>query len=138
MSELSNQLAEIITKFNMKQIKKLKLLVLIRLLENMGEIDNDEIKILTISLYEKILVLDINNRKDLKDYKKSYRFLIKSLKKRYPHVAKSVMGSRGVLVAASSTLGSSHSSGSSGVVGAGVAYASNLKYDDCAKNKKKQ
>ncbi len=137
MSELSNQLAEIITKFNMKQIKKLKLLVLIRLLEKMGEVDNDEIKLLAISLYEKILVLDIKNRKDLNDYKKSYRFLIKIFKNRYPHIVKSVMGSRGVLVAASSTLGSSHSSGSSGIVGAGVAYASSLKYDNCAKNNDK-
>lgn len=137
MSVLSNQLAEILTEFNMKQIKKLKLLVLIRLLEKMGEIDNDEINLLIISLFEKVLVLDMKNRKDLNDYKRSYRFLINTIKNRYPHIVKSVMGSRGIGIASSSTLGTNHSSVSSGITGAGVAYASSLKYDDCAKNNDK-
>ena len=42
MTNTDNQIIKIIKRFNIKEIKKLKLFILIRLLDELKEIDNDE------------------------------------------------------------------------------------------------
>lgn len=138
MSELTNQFIEISNRFNMKQNKKLKLLALIRLMSVIDEIDSGEIHQLLKSLHSKLNVLDIKCRKDMADYKKNYRELLIVVKKKHPRVAKTVWGRRGVAVAMSTTLGASHRSVSSGAIGAGVAYAASLKFDDGTEKKNKE
>ncbi|MCK5388009.1 MAG: hypothetical protein KAJ22_01880 [Candidatus Izimaplasma sp.] len=135
MTNTDNQIIKIIKRFNIKEIKKLKLFILIRLLDELKEIDNDEISHLTKILTKKLNAIDMRSHKDLKDYKKTYKSLLKAIKKKYPHITKRIISNKGVLIASSSTLGSSGSSVSSGLIGAGVAYASSLKYDDGSENK---
>ena len=126
----NDQLLKISKRFDMKQIKKLKILIMFRLLEKLEETDNDEIYHLTEEMINKLRNIDIRKRSDIRDYRKTYSLLINVIKKKYPHIAKGVISNKGTLIASSSTMGTSHSSVSSGVIGAAVAYASSLKYDD--------
>ena len=129
MKNINNELLNISKRFNIKQLKKLKLLIIIRLLEKLGKIDNDRIYHFANAFVEKISILDIKNRKELKEYKKAFHLLVVVIKKEYPHIAKNVIRSKWSWVALSSTLGSGPSV-SPGVIGAGVLIASGQKYDD--------
>ncbi|KFZ26822.1 MAG: hypothetical protein KQ78_00951 [Candidatus Izimaplasma bacterium HR2] len=133
----TNQLLKISKRFDMKQIKKLKILIMFRLLDKLEETDNDEIYHLTEEMINKLRNIDIRKRSDIRDYRKIYSLLINVIKKKYPHIAKRVISNKGTLIASSSTMGTSHSSVSSGVIGAAVALASSLKYDDGSKKNDK-
>ena len=128
MSKISNKFIEASKRFNMKELKKLDFYRLIRFLEKLDEIDCDEIIQLIDILENKLLIINISSRKECRDYKKTYKLFLKVTKKRYPQIEKAITGSRGVMVASSSSIGAGNVS--AGTVGAGVAVAASLKFDD--------
>lgn len=128
MSIISNQFIEGSKRFNMKELKKLDFYRLVRFLEKLDEIDCDEIIQLTDILENKLLTINIGNRKERNDYKRTFKQFIKVTKKRYPQIEKAITGSRGVMVASSATMGAGNVS--AGTMGAGVAVAASLKFDD--------
>ena len=130
MRNLNDQLIKHSKRFNMKQIKKLNIFFVYRLLEKLTEIDSDEVFHLTKSLNEKLSNLDFKSKEDVKEYKKAYKLLFNVIKKQYPNYVKKVIRNKGTLIASSSTLGSSNSSVSAGAVGAAVAVASSMNFDN--------
>lgn len=137
ISNLNDQLIKHSKRFNMKQKRKLNIFFIFKLLEKLTEIDSDEVFHLTKSLNEKLSNLDFKSKEDVKEYKKAYKLLVNVIKKKYPNYVKKIIKNKGTLIASSSTLGTSNSSVSAGAVGAAVAVASSMNFDNVYMKKEK-